>query len=132
MIKDDLKYGLQNSGRLQSSLNDCKKSIEEIECEQYKVGGSIIKMPENNSGGGKQINLITKKINIEKRMKVYGYYLELVDRFLMQLDGFEKEIIFDRYFSNKSMEEIGVDFGYSSRHILNIINKCIDDFVKTM
>lgn len=131
MTELDIKIGLQNYSMLKNKIKQVKEKIEYIESKQFKVGGSIVKIPENPTNNEQyKLGLIEKKFQYKKDLEMYNYYIDIVDSFLNALQEPLKSLIKDKFINHKSITLLERKYSYSSRQIYRIIDKSILKYIE--
>lgn len=128
----DVKHGLVNYRAFQNQVIELLNQIEAIEAKEQKVGGSVIRMPEQNTGCNDQIKLdrIERKDKIRKKLERYMYYLNLADHFISSCPKKYQDMISEKYVYGDSQAVLSAKYNYSPRQILNIVDRIVDRYIE--
>ena len=132
MLPVDLKMALLNYAQLKGNVRKIEDDVEVVNAKRFKIGGSIIKMPEN---GSKPRDLIIIE-NLEKLEKlkashsVHHYLVELANEFIEALTDPYKSMVIDKYINRISNYELEQKYSYSVRQINRIVEKLIEKFIE--
>lgn len=132
MIATDVKMALINYTEFKRCIKRDTERIEEINVKRFKIGGSVIKLPENST---KQRSTIIIE-NLEKHdlanlsLINHQYLVYIADQFMNSVNGEWKEIIIDRYIKHLSQQQLVDKYCYPIRYINRRINKLIDCYIK--
>ena len=130
MVNEDVKHALLNYHKFKGWIKSCEDEIEVIETKQIKTGGSIIRMPEQpTSNSSKQIHWIMAKDKIRKKIDNYNYFIELADDFIKSVPPSSRCLVYDRFVTQMSYEELTKKYVYSERHIRRKIDRLIERYV---
>jgi hypothetical protein len=130
MMNEDVKHALLNYHKFKEWIESCKDEIMVIETKQIKTGGSVIRMPEQpTSNSSKQISWIMAKDKIRKKIDNYQYFIELADDFIQAVPPSSRCLVYDRFVSQMSYEELEAKYSYSQRHIRRKIDRLIERYV---
>ena len=130
MVNEDVKHALLNYHKFKEWIQQCHDEIEVIETKQTKTGGSIIRMPEQpTSNSSKQIHWIMAKDKIRKKIDNYNYFIELADDFIKSVPPSSRCLVYDRFVTQMSYEELAKKYNYSQRHIRRKIDRLIERYV---
>ena len=131
MTEFDVKNALKNYHKLKNSIQRTLEKIEYIEVQQTKVGGSIIKMPENSvQNDQRKLGLIERKSRLEKDLEMYRYYISIADEFIRLLQEPYKSLIRNKYIDRIENSKLSEVYHYSRQNIDKTINKLIERYIE--
>lgn len=119
------KYSAYEKRRLEE-----QGKIDQLDARLCHLPGSVIKMPDNPKDfQSKQIDLITKKIELEKGMKDYADALNLVRDVLCKCPKYAK-LITEKYIERKTAFYLQNKYGYSERQLRRLVDRCIEEYLE--
>jgi hypothetical protein len=105
--------------------------IEVVNARRFKIGGSIIKMPEN--ARPRDLVILDNLERLEKlrhSLAVHQYLAELADTFINALPDPYQQMVIDKYVDKMSCVDLEDKYAYSCRQINRIIDKLIEKFIE--
>lgn len=130
MLPVDVKMALVNYKEFHKAITKIEEDIERVNAKRFKFGGSIIKIPENNTP--RDVIIIENLERLEKlrnSLSVHHYLAELADEFIKVLPDPYKEMVTDKYVNKLNTFEMEEKYNYSRSQINRIIDKLIERFI---
>jgi hypothetical protein len=131
MLPTDVKIALVNYKHYHDSIETINGQIECVNADRFRVGGSIIKIPENPKP--RDVIIIENLERLEKLRKSLSlnqYLAELSDAFIEALPEPFNCMVEDKYIHKLTAYELEGKYCYSFRQINRIIDKLIEKFVE--
>lgn len=131
----NVKLALEKYHEIRKSLKRWEDKKEEIDAKRFKVGGSIIAIPENPVSREKTIiRNMEVADTIEAEYQTYRYYKKIGDEFIewVRLSPELKQyhaIIVDKYVNKAKNDYLVMRYNYSRQSIDNIIKRVVEAYV---
>jgi len=131
MIATDVKMALVNYNELKKAIQEELDQLDEINAQRFKVGGSIIRIPENAKPRDIIIIENLAKLDTNQRnLSMHMYLIALADNFMNCLPKQYREMVEDKYIKKLCEYDLEDKHGYTRMQIHNIINKLIDKYIE--
>jgi hypothetical protein len=130
MLPVDVKMALINYHEMHK-IDDVLGQIEVVNAKRFKVGGSLIKIPENPKPRDLVILDNLERLDVLRNsLKVHQYLAELADVFINALPEPYQSMVVDKYVNKLNCYELEEKYNYSCRQINRIIDRFIDRFIE--
>lgn len=131
MTELDLKFALERYHDIRLALQATERQLDALNAKRFKVGGSVIRIPENCEPIDHRITSNLEKLEkLEKDRERYAYYKGLGDDFIRVLEPRLQAMVVDKYvkgLKNRRLEEI---YAYNHRQVRRIIEKAVEMYVE--
>lgn len=125
---ETVKHALENYSFFTKRKKAIEREIEAVTAQMYKAGGSVAKRPENATPRSTiLIGQIEKRDKLYQEHNINDYFIKIADQAIQEIDPEIREIFIDKYKREKPAKFMQEKYGYTNRHILNIINKAISE-----
>lgn len=134
MLPVDVKMALINFHELKKSLPRIDDEITVITEKRYKIGGSVIKMPENTIP--REVIIIDnmmKMDNLKRTLSIHNYLihvsLEFV-KFLQDRNPMLADMVIDKFIKKVRVSDMEMKYHYTNRQMNRIIDNLINAYIE--
>lgn len=130
MLPVDVKMALVNYKEFHKAITKIEEDIERVNVKRFKVGGSIVKIPE--AARPRDVIIIENLEKLDKlknSLSIHHYLADLADDFIKVLPDPYKSMVVDKYINKLNAYELEEKYSYSFRQINRIIDKLIERFI---
>lgn len=131
MTELDLKFALERYHDIRLALQATERQLDALNAKRFKVGGSVIRIPENCEPIDHRITSNLEKLEkLEKDRDRYTYYKFLGDDFIRVLEPRLQAMVVDKYVKGIKASHLCKAYGYHRSQVARIIDKAVEMYVE--
>jgi hypothetical protein len=131
MTELDVKHALERYHDLRLALQATERQLDALNAKRFKVGGSVIRIPENAEPIDHRITTnLVKLERLEKDRERYRYYVGLGDDFIRVLEPKLQAMVVDKYVKGIRTVYLCETYGYAKSSIIYIIDRAVKMYVE--
>ena len=131
MTELDIKFALERYHDIRLALQATERKLDELNAKRFKVGGSVIRIPENAEPIDHRITSNLEKLEkLTKDRERYAYYKFLGDDFIRVLTPKLQAMVVDKYVKGIKTKHLCETYGYAKSSITYIIDKAVTFYVE--
>ena len=131
MTELDVKFALERYHDIRLALQATERQLDALNAKRFKVGGSVIRIPENCEPIDHRITSNLEKLEkLEKDRERYAYYKGLGDDFIRVLEPRLQAMVVDKYVKGIKTVYLSETYGYAKSSIIYLIDRAVRLYVE--